>query len=86
MKKFNEFFELNEKYTFNFQDWADTDLDGAGMEMAIDDLIDETKKIIDSSVKKEAAGMGANVEDAKKQAAKAVKELWIEKINRDLKF
>ncbi len=78
---------VEEAWKFDFQDWDSSDINGAGMEMAIDNLIEDTKAII---VKTIDAGVddgtiGADIkEDAKRQAAKAIKELWIEKINKDL--
>lgn len=78
--------QINEAYVFDFEDWDDTDLNGAGMEIAIDNLIAQVKSIIEKEVNLEAAGTGVNILDAKRQAAAAIRQLWIEKINRDLKF
>lgn len=87
IKKFENFStDINEKFTFDFEDWDETDLSGMGMELAIDDLIDETRALINKVIEKEAVGMGVDIKDAKIQAAKAIRMLWIEKINRDLKF
>ena len=77
---------LTEKYDFDFQDWDDTDISGPSMEITIDNLIGDVINMINDVMNKEAAGTGVDILSAKKQAAKAIRDLWIDKINRDLKF
>lgn len=64
-------FELNEK--FNFEDFDETDIAGPSMEIMIDNLIDEAKERIESSIPPENEGLRI-------QARIAIKQLWHEKI------
>jgi hypothetical protein len=88
MKQMKHIKPLNEatNYQFDFEDWDSTDLAGPSVEMSIDNLIDEYKKLIDKEVERFAEVHGIDLLDVKRQAAAAVRKLWIEKINEDLKF
>ncbi len=77
---------LTEKYEFDFEDWDGTDISGPVMEIAIDNLIGDVINDINKVIDEAAVGTGIDVTAAKKQVALAVKKLWLEKINRDLKF
>lgn len=79
---------LNEVYNFDFEDWDNSDIAGQGMQMMIDGLIEEVKVRINESIDLEAnaIGGGVNPEEVKRSAAKAIKQLWIERINSELKF
>lgn len=77
--------KINEAYVFDFEDWDDTDLAGMRAEMDIDELIAEYSEIINREIDKEAAGTGVDIKNAKRQARKAVGNLWKEKIDEFIK-
>ena len=93
IKSFNQYNEA-----FDFQDWDNTDISGPGMEMSIDNLIEETKNLIEKEVEQihseklrkmnDLVGLYTtpNTLKTKQEAAKAIADLWIEKIRTDLKF
>lgn len=64
-------FNLNEK--FNFEDFDDTDIAGSSMEIMIDNLIEEAKERIESSIPSDNEGLRI-------QARIAIKQLWHQKI------
>lgn len=66
-------FELNEK--FNFEDFDGTDIAGSSMEIMIDNLINEAKERIDSSIPLDNEGLRI-------QARIAIKQLWHDKIKQ----
>ncbi len=76
---------VEEAYKFDFMDWDDSDISGQGMEIAIDNLISDIKETIEKAIATHNE-TDFDPEDAKRQAAKAIADLWIEKIKKDLKF
>lgn len=76
--------EINEAYAFDFEDFIDTDLNGASQEIAIDSMIEEMINLVNLVIDKEAVGTGVDIKEIKKQARKEVADLWIEKIKSDL--
>lgn len=75
-----------EAYQFDFEDWDDTDISGMGMEMAMEQLIEETKALIEKEVDLNLALVPVEMRlQTKKDAAKEIKRLWLHKLE-DLKF
>lgn len=89
-KSFNE--------AFDFQDWDNTDISGMGMEIVIDNLIEETKALIEKEVENIHSAKLKKMNDlvglysthdslkTKQEAAKAIADLWIEKIRQEMNF
>ena len=63
----------------DWEDLDDTDLAGSSMEMAIDDIIDDTQNRIEEYVA--SAGPG-NPRQAKAQIRVLIKKLWLDKISQ----
>jgi len=74
-----------EAYQFDFEDWDNSDIAGSAMEMDIDNLIKETKQLVEKEINNAAVGTGVDIDKVKTQAYRAIRQLWIEKINLDLK-
>ncbi len=89
---------INTPTVFDFQDWDMTDISGMGMEITIDNLIEETKALIEKEVEQIHSSKLKKMNDlvglystpdslkTKQEAAKAIADLWIEKIKLDLNF
>lgn len=75
---------VEEAYTFDFEEFMDTDLSGPAVEMSINNLIDEFIDIVNNEIDKEGAGTGANLDAVKKQAYRAIAELWKRNIDEYL--
>lgn len=87
IKLFENF--ITEGYDFDFENWTDTDLNGAGAEIEMDELIGEWKEIINKTIDnefKKTPSPGVDPLSTKRAAARAIRQLWIEKINKDLRF
>lgn len=74
-----------EAYQFDFEDWDNSDIAGYAMEMNIDNLIEETKQLVEKEINNAAVGTGVDIDKVKTQAYRAIRQLWIEKINLNLK-
>lgn len=74
-----------EAYQFDFEDWDNSDIAGYAMEMDIDNLIEETKQLVEKEINNAAVGTGVDIDKVKTQAYRAIRQLWIEKINLNLK-
>lgn len=74
-----------EAYQFDFEDWDNSDIAGSAMEMDIDNLIEETKQLVEKEINNAAVGTGVDIDKVKTQAYRAIRQLWIEKINLNLK-
>jgi hypothetical protein len=72
-------------YKFDFEDWDDSDINGPGAEISIDNLIEEYKKLITKEIE-HRYGLGLKAEMMKNKAAREIAKLWIEKIKRNLRF
>jgi hypothetical protein len=68
--------KLKEAYSSTvWQDWEDTEIEGAKAEMAIDNLIDEATKRIEKECPEAKYGHAE-----RKRIVDAFQKLWIEKI------